>query len=293
MAEMVRLFSGFMKDLRKLVVDEDAFGLKPDRLTLNAGIWSLLTDSNKLNTFNVWLRSKIVDLERAGLTATGKFSRAAFTKGVERAVSGSRRLASGINAATRRALFSSVLINPEVAERMALIHARAYSLLQGITGAMEKKIQRIIADGFGHKLNLGEITQQLVEEVKLSTHRAKTLARTEIVYAHAEGQLDQFERQGEDVELLAEWSTAGDDRVCDQCAPLEGVVMTVHEARGILPRHPNCRCTWVAAHPDRREAHQKRRHSSIRRAIMKSRQAEGKGTFANKALHATRKRGSR
>jgi len=47
--------------------------------------------------------------------------------------------------------------------------------------------------------------------------------------------------------LMAEWQTAGDERVCPLCEPLDGTVMTIEEARGLIPRHPNCRCMWVPA----------------------------------------------
>jgi len=34
---------------------------------------------------------------------------------------------------------------------------------------------------------------------------------------------------------------------CELCAPLEGIVLKVSEARGMLPRHPNCRCCFIPA----------------------------------------------
>ena len=73
---------------------------------------------------------------------------------------------------------------------------------------------------------------------------------------------------------MAEWSTAGDDRVCPLCGPLEGSVMTVKEARGLLPRHPNCRCAWIPADKKRKEAGQKRGPARDA-AVKKSIKAEG------------------
>ena len=40
--------------------------------------------------------------------------------------------------------------------------------------------------------------------------------------------------------MQAEWSTAGDDRVCPECASLEGKVYTLDEIEGLIPVHPNC-----------------------------------------------------
>jgi len=69
-----------------------------------------------------------------------------------------------------------------------------------------------------------------------------------LIVAHAEGQLDSFEDLNvEEVGVMAEWSTVGDDRVCELCEDLEGAIMTIDEARGLIPRHPNCRCAWIPA----------------------------------------------
>jgi hypothetical protein len=66
------------------------------------------------------------------------------------------------------------------------------------------------------------------------------LARTEIVNAHAVGQLNAFRMLGlEELGVMAEWSTGGDDRVCPDCGALEGEIFTVDEAEGMIPLHPN------------------------------------------------------
>lgn len=44
------------------------------------------------------------------------------------------------------------------------------------------------------------------------------------------------------VHVRAEFSTAGDDRVCSVCAGLEGEIYTLDEAADLIPVHPNCRC---------------------------------------------------
>lgn len=44
--------------------------------------------------------------------------------------------------------------------------------------------------------------------------------------------------------LAAEFTTQGDDKVCPECELLAGEEYTVDEARGVIPVHPNCRCTW-------------------------------------------------
>jgi SPP1 gp7 family putative phage head morphogenesis protein len=112
---------------------------------------------------------------------------------------------------------------------------------------MSQQLSRELAGGLAQGLNPREIARNMASRIDgLTRRRANVLARTEVIHAHAEGQLDSFKDLGvEEVGVMAEWSTAGDDRVCDLCFPLEGAILTVDEARGLIPRHPQCRCTWV------------------------------------------------
>jgi SPP1 gp7 family putative phage head morphogenesis protein len=76
--------------------------------------------------------------------------------------------------------------------------------------------------------------------------RALSIIRTELTRAFAEAQLDALERLGmQYVGILAEYVTAGDDKVCAFCAPNEGMILTIKQARGMIPVHTNCRCAWV------------------------------------------------
>lgn len=100
------------------------------------------------------------------------------------------------------------------------------------------------------------------------------------IRAHAEGQLDALERLGvTSVGVAVEWSTAGDDRVCPLCRPLEGVVYKVSEAHGLLPRHPRCRCAFLPANVGESSTQQLKRKGEIEAAIRRSVKAEiGKGS---------------
>jgi hypothetical protein len=48
---------------------------------------------------------------------------------------------------------------------------------------------------------------------------------------------------------------------------MEGVVLKLEEARGMIPRHPFCKCAWVPANVGESGAGQKDTQSSIRRAV--------------------------
>jgi SPP1 gp7 family putative phage head morphogenesis protein len=97
------------------------------------------------------------------------------------------------------------------------------------------------------------------------------VARTEIVRAHAEGQLTAMEDMGvTDLGVAVEWDTAHDDRVCPKCADLQGIVVKTSEAHGLIPRHPNCRCSWIPANVGEGERGQTRGKGAIDEAITDS-----------------------
>ena len=78
------------------------------------------------------------------------------------------------------------------------------------------------------------------------------LAQTEIIAAHAESAITSYEEAGlHGVDVDAEVLTAGYG-VCDRCLELErGGPYTLERARGMIPDHPNCRCSLTprVTHP--------------------------------------------
>ncbi len=109
-----------------------------------------------------------------------------------------------------------------------------------------RKLNAVIK-GAGGDLSLIDILGRFMP----AERRAQILARTEIIRAHAEGQLQEFENwKVLQVNVKAEWITAGDNRVCPQCADLEGSIFTIEVARGMIPLHAQCRCAWIPFNVD-------------------------------------------
>jgi SPP1 gp7 family putative phage head morphogenesis protein len=72
------------------------------------------------------------------------------------------------------------------------------------------------------------------------------LARTETIRAHHTANINEYKTWGsETVEVIAEFFTAGDDRVCSECISYHGSRFTIEEAEHLIPVHPNCRCIVV------------------------------------------------
>ena len=72
--------------------------------------------------------------------------------------------------------------------------------------------------------------------------RAETLARTEIIRAHHMANMQEYKNWGATgFEVIAEWSTAGDERVCDECAGYHENRYTMQAIEHAIPVHPQCR----------------------------------------------------
>jgi len=77
---------------------------------------------------------------------------------------------------------------------------------------------------------------------RLHRRRATTIARTETATSLTEGQRQGYGQMGIKKIMIVEAPTC-----CDICADFDGHVYTIGRASGMLPQHPNCRGTWVAA----------------------------------------------
>jgi hypothetical protein len=86
-------------------------------------------------------------------------------------------------------------------------------------------------------------TAQAQAEAKASeTFQAAEQARQEL----AEAQLELAQATEPDVYKIR---TAGDDRVCKICLAASEDSYSLDEARGLLPLHPRCRCSWEPSLP--------------------------------------------
>lgn len=260
-AEMNKRFLGLRGKINELIITKDVLGLKstaPFSMNIEAQAWRFRTDSQKLDSFNSWFKGQVDEgiLTTTGPTATpwtSPYVESAYRKGVVRAYVDTHKEALAQKAdfyeGSKAQFLQDAFNHPETMSKLNLLATRTFEELKGITAAMGQQTSRILANGLAQGQGPAEIARGLNKAVTgITRKRARVLARTEIIHAHAEGQLDSFERLGiEEVGVMAEWSTAGDDRVCPKCEAIEGEIMTVAEARGQIPLHPNCRCAWIPA----------------------------------------------
>jgi SPP1 gp7 family putative phage head morphogenesis protein len=257
-------------------------GRQPTFVADTSAILSAQSASAQLTAYQEWFKAQV----DAGLLEvaegfedrpwTSPYVESAYKKGVVRSYNDVHGLAGEVapfGAGSRAAFLQSAFGGPIGTKQIQLLATRAFQQLQGVTAAMEQNMSRILADGLAHGRGPREIARELNKTVSgLGRNRSHTIARTEIIHSYAEGQLDSYEQMNmEEVGVMAEWSTAGDDRVCELCSSLEGVVLEIKEARGIIPRHPNCRCAFIPALVgEKKQAGQKTRQDEIQKAINKS-----------------------
>jgi SPP1 gp7 family putative phage head morphogenesis protein len=240
--------------------------------------------------FQEWLKAQSeLEILAGAQAATDEaywqaFVEEGYRKGAGRAFDDTRKASLPIGpeqeaffAGTREEFLRSSFGRPVAVDKVKLLAGRVFTDLKGVTEVMNTKMTRILAEGLAQGQNPAEMASTMIKDGMGFTKtrgiqsRAMTIARTEIIRAHAEGQLDAMEDLGvTEVGVMVEWSTAGDDRVCPLCAPMEGVVLKIREARGIIPRHPNCRCAHIPANVGESTKGQKRGKAKIQEARDKS-----------------------
>lgn len=253
-------FNRLKGDIRRLLVDEDAFGIKRKTSTRNQR-FEFQTSSEQIASFEAWLKQQVDDGILDGKTAADKadgywraFTDDAYRRGAGRAFTDVRKpaLSTGDDVSdffegTRDEFLRQSFARPVAIDKLKVLAGRVFTDLANVTVAMSTQLSRQLTDGLARGEGPSVIAKELAETIdKIGARRATMIARTEIIRAHASAQLDAMETLGvTEVGVMVEWSTAGDDRVCPLCQPLEGVVMTIQEARGLIPRHPQCRCTYI------------------------------------------------
>ena len=296
-------FRIFSRELFETVVTQDVFGLgrgernfekvfgatptatllRPLEPVENVGRreWAFLTDEAKLLEFEKWVAAETgFIIVPEGDRFWEQYTEEGYRKGAGRAFTDSNRAAvaassgvraQGFAAGNRQGFLTTMLGAPETVEKTKLLASRTFADLKGVTDTMRTQIGRVLTDGLVQGQNPRTIATEMSRRVGIARGRAEVIARTEIVRAHAEGQLDALERMGvTEIGVAVEWDTAGDTRVCPRCEAMSGAVFKVSESHGLIPRHPQCRCAFIPANVGEPTQGQVRSQLAIESKIDKS-----------------------
>jgi len=270
-ADMTRRFKAIMKDITTSIVKNDCFGLVDDRpvipgipgLKFNAPIpvreFQFNTSARKVSRFMNWLQTQVdegmlqtsIGPERTFVGAqrwNNVYIESAFKRGLER---GDKELRKAKFTVPERGTgwVQASMSSPINADKVGLLFVRNFEELKGITSTMSQQIGRILAQGMADGRGPIELARQINDRVnKIGIVRARILARTEVIAAHHAGMINMYREAGvQGVTVLAEWATAGDERVCEDCESLEGRIFTLDEIDSMIPLHPQCRCVALPA----------------------------------------------
>lgn len=296
--EFTKRFERIRSAMIKLIVVDDALGLKPPNLdpfannsaepTTNTR-WQFLTLPQKVKAFQEWLATQVL------VEILGEDDKALWTRyieegarqGVVRAYDDvmrrdkvKKRVAGeslDFYAGSRQQFLRDAFTQPVAVEKVQLMSARVFTDLKNVTDAMSTQMSRVLTDGLVQGKSPRVVGSEMAKAVDgIGKQRAVLIARTETIRAHAEGQLTAFEQLGvEELGVAVEWDVTGDGRVCPMCKPLDGIILKVNEARGMIPRHPGCRCAWVPANVGEATTGQKRTKPQIASALASSNKQGG------------------
>jgi hypothetical protein len=262
-ADVTRRFRKVARLIRESVDTNDCFGLREQPITLEAipeREFEFLRDDEKLVEFMKWLREQvqenvfeIVTYDRIGETITGLWTNlyidSAYKQGIRRARQEMRKAGAEVPDIGNDYIDEiNVAFNSAVhSDRVAVLYTRVFEELEGITSVMDQQISRILSEGLIQGWSPERIARELVDRVeKIGITRARMLARTEIIRAHHLATVQEYrnaEIQG--VTVQAEFTTAGDGRVCTRCKALarnkkkETIIYTLDQIEGLIPVHPN------------------------------------------------------
>jgi SPP1 gp7 family putative phage head morphogenesis protein len=273
---MNRRFLEITAIIREGVDKRDCFGLKSKVQALQIvppGFheFGFLRDPEKVEAFMKWLREQV----DKGLLTIGQFQQIgtaveavwtnmyifdSYKRGVIRARYELRSTGYKVPSIDETGGIDIVVGTPFHMDRVGLLFTRVFTELKNITSAMDLQISKVLTQGLidgdgplllarklvatinGDGIDKLGITDTLGRFIP-AQRRAEMLARTEIIRAHHQATIQEYRNWGvEGIIVKGEWKTAGDDRVCDICAQLEGKIFTLDEIEPMIPLHPQCRC---------------------------------------------------
>lgn len=273
----------------------NASGLSPRQ-------FDFASSDDKIASFVNWLKGKNQDYllsgGREGIRTIGQVSSdaraarnswmntyldSAYQQGIKRARQELKKKGVNIDDGMTSSGAINVAFNSTVhADRVGLIYTRAYTSLQGITAAMESTVSDVLAmgmaDGRGPKEMARLMTKTLTgrgigDEFAImdslgrfipAERRAEVLARTEVIRAHHSANIGEYKAAGiMGINVQVEYLTAGDDRVCKICAPLNKKIFKIEEAEHLIPVHPQCRCVALPYIPEDEVVQEVQRPSDV------------------------------
>lgn len=270
---LFKRFNEIEKKITAAIVQQDCFGLSNEITVMQTPLptfreFNFSTNTQKVTAFIEWL-NKLINEKLLYLAVGGDIGNVNEFWGNVYIMEAYKKGTNDIRFDLRQQGvydfkdIDAVFNNPIHLERIGTVFLRNYEQLKAISNDMSKLISQVLAEGLMVGDNPRVIAKTLLEVIEKkgignidlidklgrfipSKRRAEILARTEIIRAHIEGAVAECIRMGyKEGQIFAEYIAGYDDRVCDECSRLHLQVFTLEEIRGLIPMHPQCRCTFV------------------------------------------------
>ena len=278
--DMRRRFNKVNRQIYEAIVTQDVFALQnPTTYAPGRRAFNFPTTQGKVASFMDWLKQlqeqEILTVTRmpqlgaaTNVAWTDMYVQDSYKRGVIRARHEMGAAGMMVPSIETTGGITASMSTPFHMDRVGVLYSRVFSELQNITSAMDNQISKVLAQG----LIDGDGPRLLAKKIHGTMHggmpgltdslgrfmpgarRAEILARTEVIRAHHVGMIQEYKNWDVvGVKVLAEWRTAGDTRVCDECARLQarGVPYSLDEAEGLIPKHPQCRCIVLPTMPEK------------------------------------------
>lgn len=278
--ELKRRFNELSRVIKETVVDRDCFGLEDENILMMKmtpaprKAFKFVRSADKVAAFKKWLQQQInkeliqvADAEQVGQGVEGawtnKYIYDSYKRGLMRSRDEMKLSGMDIPAVETTGGIDIAMSNPFHLDRVGLLYSRVYSALKGITDSMDSMISQILAQGMADGDNPRLLARKIVSAIDGSgagtlgitdrlgrfipaRRRAEIMARTEIIRAHHQATIQEYRNWGvAGVKVVAEFRTAGDDRVCKQCEQLDKNIYSLDEIEDKIPVHPQCRCIAI------------------------------------------------
>lgn len=209
----------------------------------------------KIDSFGDWLdqlvKDKVLSTYRAGglvgyghVNWTDVFIQSAYQQGIADARAD---LASAGAQLPDMGPVYAAMNRPFHADRAALLYIRAFNDMKGVTEAMKSQMSHELALGMAEGRSPYDIAYKLRDRVeKIGITRGRLIARTEVVRAHNQAALNEYDALegivGEEIKV--QWWTALDERVRSTHQARHSKVYKRETAMGLIGE-PNCRCALL------------------------------------------------
>jgi SPP1 gp7 family putative phage head morphogenesis protein len=274
--DMNRRFNELVAVVKETVNVRDCFGLKEGVITFQmtpsgARAFAFPRSAEKVEAFMKWLQEQVdkgilsvTQYQQIGLAVesawTNMYISDSYKRGIMRARYELKKAGLTVPSVDETGGIDLSMSTPFHLDRLGLLFTRVFSDLRGVTAAMDMQISRILAQGIADGDGAALLARKLVAVINgdgvdrlgltdtlgrfiPAQRRAMLIARTEIIRAFHQATIQEYRNWAiEGVYVQAEWMTAGDDRVCEQCASMQGKIFTLDEIEPMIPAHPQCRC---------------------------------------------------